>query len=146
MDNKKIIFTATVSVAIIILIAIATLNVLPGTTTKTSEINIDKSDINKFIGTWETEESISDENILQTYIFYENGTFLSIYIVYNPAETHEGWGDYNIDNGKICMKTHPHGAPTDGDAYCYDYKFSNNDSHITLSTEELPTATLVKIG
>ncbi len=159
MDNKIIAFAAAVFVAIIILIAITTLNVLPGTTTKTSETNMDKSDINidgsdininesdinKFIGTWE-ESSIADENIVQTYIFYENGTFLSICIFYNPAETHEGWGDYNIDNGIICMEPHPHGASTDGDAYCYDYKFSNDDTHMTLSTEELPTVTLVKIN
>ena len=146
MDNKIIAFAVAGFVTTIILIAITTLNVLSDTTTNTGEINIDKSDINKFIGTWETELSITDENIVQTYIFYENGTFLSIYIVYNPAETHEGWGDYNIENGVICMETHPHGAITDGDAYCYDYKFSNDDTHMTLSTEELPTVTLVKIN
>ena len=102
------------------------------------------SDQYKFIGKWETEDSINNPNILRTYEFYENGTLLSIYIVYNPSETHEGLADYQVENGKICMQTQPHGAITDGDAYCYDYTFFDNDTHVTLTTNELPTVTLVK--
>ena len=50
MDNKIIAFAVAGFVTISILIAITTLNVLPGTpgtTTKTSEIKIDKSIIQK---------------------------------------------------------------------------------------------------
>jgi hypothetical protein len=42
------------------------------------------------------------------------------------------------------MKTHPHGAITDNDAYCYDYTFFDDDTHIKLTTSELPTVTLIK--
>jgi hypothetical protein len=101
------------------------------------------SDQYKFIGKWETDASIVDSNILNTYIFYENGTFLSTYIIYSPSETHKGWGDYNLTDGKLCMKTHPHGAITDNDAYCYDYTFYD-DNHVKLSTSGLPTVTLIK--
>jgi hypothetical protein len=103
------------------------------------------SDINRFIGTWELESFPgSDPNDTTTYIFYENGTFLSTFIDYD-GETHTGWGDYSVENGIICMKTHPHGAITDNESYCYDYEFSNGDTRVTLSASELPTVTLIKI-
>ena len=99
----------------------------------------------KFIGRWETEESINNPNILQTYEFYDNGTLLSIYIVYNPSETHEGFADYQVEKNKICMQTQAHGAITDGDAYCYTYKFYDGDTRMVLDADDLPTVNLIKI-
>ena len=58
---------------------------------------------------------------------------------------HTGTGDYTIENNLICMKTHPHGAITDDDAFCYNYTFSLDNTVVTLSAKELPTVVLTKI-
>ena len=110
---------------------------------KNNNNNVSEQD--KFIGKWETEESINNPNILQTYEFYNNGTLLSIYLVYSPSETHEGLADYQLENKKICMQAQAHGAITDGDAYCYNYKFYDDDTRMVLDADELPTVTLIKI-
>ena len=107
--------------------------------------NTNAGDITKFIGTWELQPYPgSDPNDLTTYIFYQNGSLVSTFIDYD-GENHTGWADYSLENGKVCMKTHPHGAITDDDYYCYDYEFSQKNTQLTLSTNELPTATLNKI-
>jgi len=133
-----------IAIAIIItLIAYSTFETIPGITNNNEKIDIPT--ISKFIGKWETEASIADENILQIFTFYENNTLLSEYIIFSTGETHRGWADYNIDNETICMKTHPHGAITDGDSFCYTYTFSNDNTHMTLANNELPTERLVKV-
>lgn len=104
-----------------------------------------QDDTSKFIGTWEMEPQEVGQNVSQTYIFYENGTLLSIYIDYDSNETHVGWADYKVEGGKLCAKTHPHGAITDNESYCYDYEFSDGDTRMTLTTSELPTVTLIKV-
>jgi len=102
-------------------------------------------DTSKFIGTWELEPFPgSDPKDITTYVFYENNTFISTFIDYD-GDPHIGWGDYTLDNGKMCMKTHPHGAITDNDAYCYDYEFSLGDTYVILSANELPTVSLIKV-
>ena len=101
--------------------------------------------MSKFIGTWELEPFLgSDPNDKTTYIFYENGSLLSIFDDYD-GELHEGLADFYIEIDKLCMKTRPHGAITDGDLYCYDYEFSNSDTKVVLTTSNLPTVTLTKV-
>lgn len=99
----------------------------------------------KFLGLWETEESINNPNILNKYEFYDDDTMLSTYIIYEPSETHEGLANFQINNGEICMQAQPHGAITDGDSYCYTYKFYDGETRVVLESEELPSVTLIKI-
>jgi len=102
-------------------------------------------DAGKFIGAWELEPfEGSDTRDTTTYIFFENGTFISTFNDYDGVP-HTGTGDYNLEDGVICMKTHPHGAITDNDSYCYSYIFSIEDKRLTLYNIDLPTVMLVKV-
>ena len=109
-----------------------------------SQSAIKVSEQDKFIGTWK-QQFKNEQSGSQTYIFYENYTFLSIYI--EPYGIyHEGTGDFTLDdNNIICMKTHPHGAITDDDAYCYEYEFSDDNTQMILTNINLPTVTLNRI-
>ena len=102
-------------------------------------------DTSRFFGTWELEPfEGSDTRDTTTYIFYNNGTLLSIFDDYD-GEVHSGLAYYTVEDGKICMKTKPHGAITDNDSYCYSYIFSIEDKRLTLYNIELPTVLLVKV-
>ena len=137
MEEMKIknILLAFIAMALFFLIALSGC-----TDNKNSE-----NDKNKFIGTWELQPfEGSDPLDRTTYTFYMNSTLISIFYDYD-GEVHEGWADYYIENDKLCMKTHPHGAITDDDLFCYDYDFSDGDTKLVLTTSELPTVTLTKV-
>ena len=117
---------------------------LSGCTNIDIDNNLDMNK-NRFIGTWELQSfEGSDPNDTTTYTFYENNTFLSVFDDYDGYK-HEGRGDYYLNKGSICMDTHPHGAITDNDSYCYDYRFSNNYTILTLTNSSLPDVTLLKL-
>jgi len=141
---------------VVVVLLLFSAAVLSGCTDKELPAGKVHGDTSKFIGTWELEPFPgSDPNDTTTYVFYENNTFISTFIDYDgdphigfldyDGDPHIGWGDYTVDNGKMCMKTHPHGAITDDDAYCYDYEFSLGDTYVTLSANELPTVSLMKV-
>jgi len=143
--NKKIIIT-TACIILLFVVSIFGLNMFSIISDDSEGVGKNLTEKDKLIGEWETQDSINDDNILQSYIFYENDTLLSTYITYNTGETHIGWADYYFEEGKLCMKTHPHGAITDDDFYCYDYSFSEKNTQITLSTDGLTTVTLIKVN
>jgi len=132
-----------ISIMLVVVLLLSAV-ILSGCTNKDVPAGKIYGDVSKFIGTWELEPfSGSDPRDTTTYVFYENMTFISTFLDYD-GDPHIGWGDYTVENGEMCMKTHPHGAITDDDAYCYEYEFSLNDTYVTLSADELPTVSLKK--
>ena len=99
-------------------------------------------DLDKFIGTWEWTEG-AEEN---TFTFYQNSSFYSYYINHVNNETHEGWGEYELEstNNTLHMFT-SHGEGGETDSEYYDYEFYENDSQLTLTSSEGQTVELTKV-
>jgi hypothetical protein len=93
----------------------------------------------RFVGTWDWS-SDTEQN---TYTFYQNKSLYSSYIHIVTKETHMGWGTFEVKDEKLyCATTHGHEGQTE--AYCYSYSFSQDDTYLTLSAENLPAVTLIK--
>ena len=109
---------------------------------QTDNDNNFSQDFSKFIGTWE-QQGLPDPNDTSTFIFYKNGSFISIYNDFDDYE-HRGWGDFKIENNQLFMNTHPHGASTDDDKYYYDYMFEDSVNTLILTNNELGRITLTR--
>jgi len=120
---KKIIFM----ILVIVLLAIF----LSGCNENKSNNN-GSSDINKFLGTWEGGSNVFNE----TWTFYSNSSLKKV-TTYDWDETGEftdvDWYTYEIDEyGEFCYR-----QASISFLMCYEFEFSENDTHLTLIFDEL---------
>lgn len=103
-------------------------------------VNDSNSEMNKFIGKWEWSDTIQDYE----FTFYENGSFYSYYVNHANNETHKGWGEYSVlDDSKVRLYT-SHGYGGMSDDKTYEYLFSDDDTKVTLTIDNLSIMTLTK--
>ena len=98
---------------------------------------------NTFLGDWETT---IDPPEYESYSFYDNQTVKNYYLQkfedqLLPSET---WFTYTYDDTNLCFSSGTPGSP-DYFSICYTYTFSQNDTHLTLSSNGIVIIDLVKI-
>jgi len=100
---------------------------------------------NKFIGDWESFRSSSDYEI---WSFYTNGSAKNILTQDFEGQpmTTISWFDYTKDNTSVCFSTKNEspGSPN-YISLCFTYSFSDNTTHLTLSSNSIVIIDLVKI-
>ena len=95
-----------------------------------------KNNTNKFIGGWERISYYLNYTMNVTLTFYNDSTAKQ---VSDDAHTH--WFNYKVENNflYLALQEFP-----EIDAICYYYEFSNNETALTLTNEDLDTLILTK--
>ena len=101
---------------------------------------------NKFMGNWEIVSSSTD---YETWSFYINKTAKNILTqdIEGQTITTESWFDCTIDNISLCISTKNQspGSPN-YISMCFSYSFSDNATHLALSSNSIVIMDLVKIS
>jgi len=95
-----------------------------------------KNDTNKFIGKWEGISYFLNYTTNVTLTFYNDSTVKQV-----SEDAHTHWFNFEIDDN--CLYLTLQEFP-EIDAICYNYRFSNNDTILTLSNVTLDTLILSK--
>ena len=95
-----------------------------------------KYDTNKFIGIWDGFSYYLNYTMNVTLTFYNDSTAKQ---VSDDAHTH--WFNFEVDDN--CLYLTLQEFP-EIDAICYNYIFSNNETALTLTNEDLDTLILKK--
>jgi hypothetical protein len=118
---------------------------LSGCTNNTDTENQQQNIMRKFIGEWEYIRSALDN---ETWSFYENGSAKNIVNTDDDGLmiTTESWYDYVLDNSSVCFSTknEPVGSPN-YITMCFTYQFTNESTHLTLSSNNIVILDLEKL-
>lgn len=99
---------------------------------------------NGFLGDWQV---VDTGFVYETWTFYANLSAKNYLIQDDHGEriTSVHWFDYTWDNTRLCFSTN--GAPDSEDYFsiCYSYLFSENETHLRFSHNEIVIMNLMKI-
>ena len=84
-----------------------------------------KDEKSKFIGTWTVVENPAGGITGGTFTFQNNGAF---------SVGDGSYGTYKVEDSKLCL-TDPFGGINGPQTACFNYEFSNGNSHLTLKYE-----------
>jgi hypothetical protein len=114
--------------------------------TQTNTDNQPQDLSSKFLGNWEYIRSALD---YETWSFYTNGSAKNIINTDYDGQmlTSEVWYDYIIDNSTVCFSTknEPVGSPNYV-SMCFTFNFSDQYTHLTLSSNSIIIIDLEKIS
>ena len=100
------------------------------------------TEVDKFVGKWEWSNGIQEYE----FTFYKNGSMYSYYFNHENDDKHEGWGNFELLEGKKVRMYTSHGYGGQPDEETYDYEFSDDKSQLTLSSERYATIILNKVN
>lgn len=116
---------------------------------KNENENHQNNTTNEFLGDW--GEIVGSTLSFENWSFYENGSAKRNLTEYyeNQWTTGISWFDYTIENisADICFvpKNESPGSPNYF-SMCFSYRFTNNSTHLSLSSNGIIVIDLVKLS
>jgi hypothetical protein len=100
----------------------------------------------KFIGTWKTVGSPSDN---ETWTFYSNGTVKNMQhqVLDEEPLNSTAWFNYEVNNTDLCLSS-IEGTPGSPSNYseCFSYEFSQTMERVTLSFQGTAFMIITKVS